>query len=337
MILSSYYGHYKMLQMLEGMLGLVFFVGIAAAIFMYIVMWNLFEKADEPGWKALIPFYNTVVLYQIGWESGWGVAYQVLCILSGVFFGFSPLLGWITLLLSLLLSIFLYVNLAEVFHKGRGFAAGLIFLPFIFLPILAFGDATFGSAAKPKMGMEDWKCACGKVHSSIVSTCSCGRTKQQAIQKRLAESGGQWRCTCGRVLPAFVSTCTCGRSRHTPLEESGKSYLVCPACGEEQPNTRPICYACGARLPQPKSAVQTPVPAPAPEMPLPVAVPLPVESPVAAPAPAMPPTPAAAQTSQVTPLRAAVAGYLICPLCGTTQSEAHSFCATCGTRFKRPE
>jgi hypothetical protein len=36
-----------------------------------------------------------------------------------------------------------YVAIAEKFGKGGGFAVGLIFLPFIFYPILGFGSATY--------------------------------------------------------------------------------------------------------------------------------------------------------------------------------------------------
>jgi hypothetical protein len=39
------------------------------------------------------------------------------------------------------------VALAAKFGKGVGFAIGLIFLPFIFYPILGFGDAQYSGAA----------------------------------------------------------------------------------------------------------------------------------------------------------------------------------------------
>jgi Family of unknown function (DUF5684) len=39
--------------------------------------------------------------------------------------------------------ILLYVELAKSFGKGGGFAVGLLFLGFIFLPILAFGSAQY--------------------------------------------------------------------------------------------------------------------------------------------------------------------------------------------------
>jgi hypothetical protein len=41
----------------------------------------------------------------------------------------------------------LAIGVANNFGKGAGFGIGLAFLPMIFYPILAFGDATYGGAA----------------------------------------------------------------------------------------------------------------------------------------------------------------------------------------------
>ena len=40
-------------------------VSLAVAIFSVVCMWFIFEKAHEPGWKALIPVYNAYVLAKI--------------------------------------------------------------------------------------------------------------------------------------------------------------------------------------------------------------------------------------------------------------------------------
>jgi hypothetical protein len=39
------------------------------------------------------------------------------------------------------------LDLAKSFRQGTGFAIGLIFLPFIFIPILGFGDASYAGPA----------------------------------------------------------------------------------------------------------------------------------------------------------------------------------------------
>jgi hypothetical protein len=64
---------------------------------------------------------------------------------------------WLLLFLipvvNVILSILLNFELARSFSKGTGFALGLIFLPMIFLPILAFSDAAYArhSGNKPNI------------------------------------------------------------------------------------------------------------------------------------------------------------------------------------------
>ena len=43
------------------------------------------------------------------------------------------------------------VALAKAFGKGTGFALGMVFLGFIFMPMLAFGDAQYEGAAQPAL------------------------------------------------------------------------------------------------------------------------------------------------------------------------------------------
>ena len=41
-------------------------------------MWKVFEKAGEPGWAALIPIYNLVVLVKIAGKEMWWVVLMLL-------------------------------------------------------------------------------------------------------------------------------------------------------------------------------------------------------------------------------------------------------------------
>jgi uncharacterized membrane protein YoaK (UPF0700 family) len=56
-------------------------------------------------------------------------------------------LWWIVLfflpIANFIAAILLSIALAEKFGKSTGFGLGLAFLPFIFLPMLAFGDARY--------------------------------------------------------------------------------------------------------------------------------------------------------------------------------------------------
>jgi len=90
-----------------------------------IAMWKIFAKAGKPGWASIIPIYNLYVLYEISWGKG------ILFLLNLIVF-IAPILAIITM-----------VKLGKAFGKGGGFIAGLIFLPFIFLLILAFGSAQY--------------------------------------------------------------------------------------------------------------------------------------------------------------------------------------------------
>lgn len=99
------------------------------AAFMIIVNWVLFKKANKPGWAAIIPIYNIVVKYQIAKVN------PLLIILL-----FIPIINFVA---TIVLGIIVNINLAKVFGKGGAFAVGLIFLPIIFLPILAFGKAEY--------------------------------------------------------------------------------------------------------------------------------------------------------------------------------------------------
>jgi len=113
-----------------GLLGLLIFI---IAVIVIISLWKIFEKAGVEGWKSLIPFYNMWVLAEIVGKPGW------LGLLA-VAFAFIPTIGS---LLSAIIFFYLYYLLSKSFGKSALFALGLVFLGFIFFPILGFGDAVY--------------------------------------------------------------------------------------------------------------------------------------------------------------------------------------------------
>jgi uncharacterized protein DUF5684 len=106
-------------------------VMLVVAVFEIAAFWRIFTKAGRPGWASLVPIYNIWVLLQITGKPGW---WTILV--------FVPLVN-------IVIGIIETVELARVFGKSGGFAAGLIFLPFIFYPVLAWGDAQFQRSAAP--------------------------------------------------------------------------------------------------------------------------------------------------------------------------------------------
>ena len=89
-------------------------------------MWKIFVKAGEPGWAAIIPIYNLYIITKITAKPIWWLLLLLLCPFINIVFG-----------------ILLTVALAKSFGKGVGFAIGMILLPFVFYPMLGFGDATY--------------------------------------------------------------------------------------------------------------------------------------------------------------------------------------------------
>lgn len=106
--------------------GAVFWiVCLAIAVFYIASFWTIYKKAGQPGWAALIPIYNMVVLHQITGKPIWWVILY-----------FVPVVN-------IVISIIVTHALSVCFGKGVGFTLGLIFLGFIFYPILAWSDAQY--------------------------------------------------------------------------------------------------------------------------------------------------------------------------------------------------
>lgn len=101
---------------------------LAVIVVVIVGFWQVFVKAGKPGWACLIPIYNIIVLLEIVGKPIWWI----------VLF-FIPLVG-------LVMAFLVNIALAERFGKGAGFGVGLTLLPFIFFPILGFGNAGYRAA-----------------------------------------------------------------------------------------------------------------------------------------------------------------------------------------------
>ncbi len=106
------------------MAGILIFY-FAIVITLIIAMWTIYSKAGQPGWASIVPIYNIIVLLEIIGKPWWWLF--LMCI---------PIVNIVILIM-------VYHNLSLSFGKGSGFTAGIIFLGFIFIPMLAFGDAKY--------------------------------------------------------------------------------------------------------------------------------------------------------------------------------------------------
>jgi Family of unknown function (DUF5684) len=108
-------------------------------IFEIASWWKVFEKAGKPGWAAIIPIYNAIVILEIAGRPLWWI------------------LLYLIPLVNIVVGVIVLIDFAKSFGKGVGFAVGIILLAFIFIPILAFGDAQYqgpaagGSRPQPAM------------------------------------------------------------------------------------------------------------------------------------------------------------------------------------------
>jgi hypothetical protein len=108
-------------------------IGIMLVIMAFYLYcsWRIFEKAGKPGWACIIPIYNLIVLYKIIGKPWW----------------------WLLLLfipiVNLVISIMVANQLSVRFGKGVGFTLGLLFLPFIFIPVLGLGSAKYSPPSLP--------------------------------------------------------------------------------------------------------------------------------------------------------------------------------------------
>lgn len=117
------------------------FAGVGIALFAVIVLMVVarcfvFKKMGNNWYEALVSGHNLYVLITKAGRPGWWIFAPVLMII--------PILGWIVGgILSLLVWISVNLGLAKRFGKSTGFAVGMLLLPFIFYPILAWDKSVY--------------------------------------------------------------------------------------------------------------------------------------------------------------------------------------------------
>lgn len=99
-------------------------LSLVLAVVMIASLWKLFEKADKPGWAAIVPIYNFIVMLEIVGRPVW----------------------WILLLfvpfVNIVIEIMLMLDFAKAYGKSAGYGVLMIFFPYIMYPVLAFSKDT---------------------------------------------------------------------------------------------------------------------------------------------------------------------------------------------------
>ncbi|MDH5398482.1 MAG: DUF5684 domain-containing protein [Cyclobacteriaceae bacterium] len=111
------------MENLESIMQQVQIASIVLSVLYIIAMWKLFEKAGQPGWAAIIPIYNLIVLLQISGKPVWWI---ILCLI--------PIVNIVVLIM-------IIHAFSKAYGQGVGMTLGLIFLGFIFMPYMAFSGS----------------------------------------------------------------------------------------------------------------------------------------------------------------------------------------------------
>lgn len=113
-----------------GIFGAVLMIVYLAMLVLVIAgMWKMFAKAGKPGWAAIVPIYNIIVLLEIVGRPIWWFVLMLI-----------PLVNFIVWII-------VSIDLAKSFGKGTGYGIGIALLGFIFVPMLGFGSATYRGPA----------------------------------------------------------------------------------------------------------------------------------------------------------------------------------------------
>lgn len=103
-------------------MGFFALVCLAIAVIAIAGEWKAFEKAGQPGWACIIPFYNIYIMTKIGGKPSY---WLLLMLIPGV---------------NVIFGVWLVNMVSKSFGKDEGFTLGLLFLGFIFWPILGFSN-----------------------------------------------------------------------------------------------------------------------------------------------------------------------------------------------------
>lgn len=104
---------------------LILVIYLALIVLLIASQWKIFQKAGQPGWACLVPFYNIYTFLKIVGKPTWWMIMFFIPILNIIF------AIWATNMLS------------KSFGKETGFTVGLVMLGFVFYPMLAFGSSVY--------------------------------------------------------------------------------------------------------------------------------------------------------------------------------------------------
>ena len=108
---------------------MVIIIYVAVIALMIVSMWKIFTKAGKPGWACIIPIYNIIVLLEIVGKPWWWLLLMLIPVVN------------------IVLAIWMLNLLSKSYGHGVGFTLGLLFLGFVFFPVLGLGESKYTGPA----------------------------------------------------------------------------------------------------------------------------------------------------------------------------------------------
>ena len=139
--------------------------------------WKMFRKANQPGWPALIPFYDQYIQCKITGVNPW----WILIVLVGLLLSFIPGVGQIFYcVIAIYYGVLLSVSTANAYGKDISWAIGLFFLGPFFLLALGLGKSEYMGINPMKDPILEIKNDVKPVISEDIKYCSyCGEKQSQ--------------------------------------------------------------------------------------------------------------------------------------------------------------
>ncbi len=181
---------------------------------------KIFKKADKSSWKGLIPIYNLIPLLEV--------------VHLPLYYFFLLLIPVVQLFPMVRIA----QNMAQSFKKDHKFAMGLLFLPFIFYPLLAFTEDKYIGINEDEVEevvIQDL------VREKVVTTQPSAILKtDQSISVGTVNTAVS-SANQGGVLQADMSIL---EQKKAPVVE----YIECPACKNKVKKGAPVCFICGHKF-----------------------------------------------------------------------------------------
>lgn len=201
------------------LIGVLVVLGIFIVLLMLVSLSKIFQKADQKSWKAFIPIYHFLPLLEIVHLPQY---YFVLMLLP---------------IVQLFPFVMVGLNLSKSFKKDQKFAFGLVFLPFVFYPILAFSKIKY-------VGINEEKVEEVVIRDLIREKVETGNASM-VLKTDQNISVGTNTVATSTAQNGILQADTSILEQHKPTVPE---YIECPVCKNKVKKGAPVCFICGHKF-----------------------------------------------------------------------------------------